>query len=100
MRILVSTAMALFCLLPHQRALAQGTVWDWGSNLSGDLGNGMYTGTTATPVQVSGLTGGVTAIAGGGTDGVGFGHSLALKSDSTVWAWWSNSSGQLSNRTI
>ena len=41
-----------------------------------------------TPVPVSGLTG-VVAIAGG------VGHSLALKSDGTVWAWGYNGTGQL-----
>ena len=40
------------------------------------------------PVQVIGLSG-VTEIAAGGH------HSLALKSDGTVWAWGNNLSGQL-----
>jgi alpha-tubulin suppressor-like RCC1 family protein len=97
MRILVSSAMALFCLLPCQRALAQGTVWDWGSNASGQLGNGTNTASN-TPVAVSVPTG-VTAIAGGG-GALGYGHSLALKSDGTVWAWGNNAEGQLGNGTI
>ena len=45
-----------------------------------------------TPVQVSGLTG-VVAIAGGGN------HSLALKSDGTVYAWGHNNRGQLGDGT-
>src|SRR2546425_479741 len=44
------------------------------------------------PVEVSGLNGAV-AVAGGGY------HSLALKSDGTVWAWGDNSGGQLGNGT-
>jgi alpha-tubulin suppressor-like RCC1 family protein len=43
-------------------------------------------------VLVSSLTG-IMAIAGGGW------HSLALKSDGTVWAWGHNYSGQLGNGT-
>ncbi len=43
-------------------------------------------------MQVSGLSG-VVAIAGG------YVHSLALKSDGTVWAWGSNYSGQLGDGT-
>jgi hypothetical protein len=47
-----------------------GTVWAWGYNGDGELGNGTYSNSNL-PVQVSGLTG-VTAIAGGD------GHSLAI----------------------
>jgi alpha-tubulin suppressor-like RCC1 family protein len=36
---------------------------------------------------------GVTAIA------AGYSHTLALKGDGTVWAWGSNSSGQLGDGT-
>jgi Regulator of chromosome condensation (RCC1) repeat len=63
----------------------------WGSNGSGQLGDGTTTDRT-TPVQVSGFTG-VTAIAAG-TE-----HSLALKSDGTVWAWGGNLYGRLGDGT-
>ncbi|MBI5187374.1 MAG: chitobiase/beta-hexosaminidase C-terminal domain-containing protein [Nitrospinae bacterium] len=59
-----------------------GTVWAWGNNGAGELGNGSTTNSSS-PVQVTSLTG-ITAIA------VGMGHSLALKSDGTVWAWGYN----------
>ena len=70
---------------------SDGTVWAWGWNASGQLGNGTNT-TSNTPVQVLGLSG-VTAIA------AGVRHSLALKSDGTIWAWGANYSGQLGNGT-
>jgi len=74
----------------HSLALkSNGTVWAWGSNSNGQLGNNSTTDSN-TPVQVSGLTG-VTAIAAGGA------HSLALKSDGTVWTWGLNYWGQLGN---
>lgn len=60
---------------------SDGTVWTWGSNLKGALGNGSAASSSKTPVQVSGLTN-VTAIASGG-----FLTFLALKSDGTVWTW-------------
>lgn len=64
-----------------------GTVWAWGVNASGQLGNGSTT-PSAAPVQVLGLTG-ITAIAAGDN------HALALKNDGTVWAWGDNRHGQL-----
>jgi len=76
----------------HTLALKDdGTVWAWGFNFDGRLGDGTST-QRLTPVQVTGLTD-VTAIAGGG------GHSLALKSDGTVWAWGRNNDGQLGDGT-
>jgi len=76
----------------HSLALKKdGTVWAWGDNNYGQLGNGTYTRTNI-PGQVSGLEG-VIAIASGAW------HSLALKKDGTVWAWGSNDEGQLGNGT-
>ncbi|MHB1421144.1 MAG: RCC1 domain-containing protein, partial [Bacillota bacterium] len=76
----------------HSLALkTDGTVWAWGLNGYGQLGDNTTTNRLA-PVQVSGLTN-VVAVAAGNS------HSLALKSDGTVWAWGLNSSGQLGDNT-
>ena len=78
----------------HSLALKNdGTVWAWGSNINGQLGNGTNTNSNV-PVQVSGLSG-ITAIAGGHNGS----FSLALKNNGTVWAWGDNSTGQLGNGT-
>lgn len=59
----------------------------WGDNQYGQLGNGTFTGTKlAAPVP--GLTG-VVALAAGWL------HSVALRSDGTVWTWGRNRWGQL-----
>jgi hypothetical protein len=72
----------------HSLALSSnGTVWGWGDNEYGELGNGTNT-STQSAVQVAGLTN-VTAIA------AGYYYSLALRSDGTVWAWGYNGFGQL-----
>ena len=76
----------------HTIALkTDGTVWTWGSNEFGKLGDGTTTQRT-TPVQVNGLTN-VAAIAGG------YSHTIALKTDGTVWTWGNNNNGQLGDRT-
>jgi len=70
---------------------SDGTVWSFGDNQSGQLGDSTFTQRT-TPVQVTGLTG-VTAVA------AGFYHSVALKSDQTVWTFGLNANGQLGDGT-
>ncbi|MBE3551165.1 MAG: hypothetical protein IMX03_08080 [Brockia lithotrophica] len=70
-----------------------GTVWAWGSNSWGQLGNGRVGGSSATPVQVEGLTDVVQVAAGGE-------YSLAVKKDGTVWAWGANWHGQLGNSQV
>jgi len=64
-----------------------GTVWAWGSNMFGVLGDGTTTDRYS-PVQVSGLSG-VIALGGRGY------HSLAITADHSVWAWGWNASGEL-----
>jgi alpha-tubulin suppressor-like RCC1 family protein len=78
----------------HNLALKDdGTVWAWGLNLVGQLGDGT-TIERLTPVQVGvPPLSGVTAVAGGNN------HSLALKSDGTVWTWGWNINGQLGDGT-
>lgn len=77
----------------HSVALkSNGTVWAWGSNIYGGLGNGTTTSSNA-PVQATGLTN-VVAVSAGGW------HTAALKSDSTVWTWGWNEDGQLGDNTL
>lgn len=64
-----------------------GTVWAWGANTLGQLGDGT-TIQRKTPIKVNGLSQVVGITAGSGS-------SYALKSDGTVWAWGANSWNQL-----
>jgi alpha-tubulin suppressor-like RCC1 family protein len=66
------------------------TVWCWGLNSSGQLGDGTTTTNRNRPVQVSGLTGVVSV--DNQSD-----FACALKSDQTVWCWGYGGFGQLGN---
>jgi alpha-tubulin suppressor-like RCC1 family protein len=68
-------------------AKADGTVWTWGGNFEGQIGDGT-SNPRQEPGQVTGISG-VVAVA------AGYYHSVALKSDGTVWTWGRNLFGQL-----
>ncbi|HEV3232011.1 MAG TPA: fibronectin type III domain-containing protein, partial [Candidatus Dormibacteraeota bacterium] len=73
---------------------ADGSVWAWGDDRYGQLGNGTASTTpTTTPTQVTGLTNVVRVSSGW------YFHELALKSDGTLWAWGLNRRGQLGDGT-
>lgn len=77
----------------HTVALKQDqtTVWAWGTNRLGQLGDGGRED-KLTPVQVQGMNE-VTKIATGDN------HTIAVKQDGSVWMWGKNTSGTQSSRT-
>ena len=66
---------------------ANGLVFAWGTNLSGQLGIGTLV-EQRSPVAVGRISGVAGAAAGDG-------HVLARRSDGSVWVWGRNTSGQL-----
>ena len=90
--------IAIASAAAHTIALrGDGTVWAWGNNANGQLGDGTTT-TAYEPVQVlrdnskAPLTD-VVAVAAGRN------HSVAVKSDGTVWSWGNNAYGQLGDNS-
>lgn len=75
-------------------ALANGNVWAWGFNESGQLSiDPATTGASAAPIQVQGLPAGeATAIAAGAA----FNYAVV---NGEVWAWGNNDTGQLGDGT-
>src|SRR5690349_6910711 len=70
-------------------AKSDGSVWVWGSNDLGQLGQGTTSLTPVTsPTPVPGITDAVAV-------GAGFFHCLVIRSDGTVLAWGLNDNGQL-----
>lgn len=84
----ITTAVEVAAFRDHTLVrMADNTVWGYGQNASGELGDGTNVSRT-TAVQVSGLTGssGIAA---------GFEHSLSWKNNDSIDAWGSNGVGQL-----
>jgi alpha-tubulin suppressor-like RCC1 family protein len=76
----------------HSVALKKdGTLWAWGSNFDGQLGDGTFYTELHVPTQVGGASGWTAAV------GI-FQHTMAVHG-SGLWAWGYNRTGQLGNGT-
>ncbi|MGH7893161.1 MAG: hypothetical protein ACREQL_00750, partial [Candidatus Binatia bacterium] len=88
---LTSGVTAVAAGIYHTCALTNaGGVKCWGYNGDGELGDGTQT-PALTPIDVSGLTSGVTALAAGDL------HTCALTSAGGIKAWGNNGNGELGN---
>ena len=66
-----------------------GTLWAWGFNASGQLGDG----TTTDRSQPTLIGSGFRTVTAGNS------HTVAIKTDGTLWVWGDNSSGQFGDGT-
>jgi alpha-tubulin suppressor-like RCC1 family protein len=66
-----------------------GSVWSWGNDSAGQLGNAPTSTLVIRPVKTIAAGSGITQLS------AGWSHMLALRSDATVLAWGLNTGGQL-----
>jgi hypothetical protein len=90
---------------PQLRDPHDGTLWCWGDNSDGQIGDGT-TDPRPTPTQVATPAGSDpagTASAGTAltwlTVATGDHHSCAIRDDGTLWCWGDNANGQLGDST-
>jgi alpha-tubulin suppressor-like RCC1 family protein len=94
----LTDVVGIFAGRDHNLAVrSDGSVWSWGYNGHGELGDGTSTNRNA-PVRVVRLNG--SALGKIVQVGAGANHSLALRSDGTLWAWGRNNFGQLGEGTF
>jgi alpha-tubulin suppressor-like RCC1 family protein len=70
---------------------SNGTIWGWGYNNDGQLGDGTNT-TRILPRQIGTKSDWANVSAGGNNSGS---HSVAIKTNGTIWSWGNNDYGQL-----
>lgn len=76
-----------------------GTLWAWGDNLEGNLGDGTYGNHRNSPIQVKILNNPIAKDNDWGAISIGRRNSLALKKDGSLWSWGYNAEGQVGNGT-
>lgn len=69
-----------------------GTLWGWGNNVLGQLGDGTSNNIKTVPVQIGAATNWKEVAMGNF-------HTLAIKQNGTIWAWGNNDSGEIGDGT-
>ena len=86
------------CAVYHVAAIkTDGTLWTWGRNTSGALGDATSVTFRSTPRQISAGANGIT---GWKQVSAGFDCTAAIRDDGTLWTWGLNSNGQLGDNSL
>lgn len=75
-----------------------GTLWSWGGNSTGQLGNGTIS-SYSSPIQIGALTNWKQVSSGGIYNGSNLWQSFGIQSNGTLWAWGYNYWGYMGNNT-
>ncbi len=95
----ISNIIAIAAGDSHCLALqSNGTLWSWGSNTNGQLGEGTRVFAINSPVEVVDIKD--IKLMGQGSIAAGARHSMALLNDGTVMTWGDNSFGQLGDGSL
>ena len=82
--------IAISCGANHSLAIQDdGTVWSWGQNTFGQIGNGFTANAVRSPYRVTGIPGPVKLVSGGRT------HTLVLTVAAQRWAWGEGEQAEL-----
>jgi len=73
-----------------------GTLWTWGGNSNGQLGNGSTALGQSSPITTSGGGTNWSQVSVASTAG----FMAAVKTDGNIWTWGNNSNGQLGDGTV
>jgi alpha-tubulin suppressor-like RCC1 family protein len=79
----------------HNLAIASdGSVWAWGNNNFGAIGNGNFDADETTPVMVQVPSGEQFQMISAGLD-----YSMAISGNDEIWGWGFNNDGQIGDST-
>ncbi len=82
----VSTGTGHTCAVKND-----GSLWCWGDDGQGQLGNGAITGDQHSPMREDSNASNWESVSTGGS------HTCAIKTDGTLWCWGGDALGQLGN---
>lgn len=87
----LNLAIILALFIVSTSSYSQNSLWSWGANTSGQLGDGTNTNSNV-PIQITQSEDWVAVSAGGA-------HTLAIRNDGTLWGWGRNDYGQVGDGT-
>jgi len=84
----------------HTAAIkTNGTLWCWGANNFGQIGNNTSVAVSS-PAQIGAGTDWAYVAVGGADNTISNAHTIGIKSNGTMYAWGTNNNGQLGDNSV